>query len=104
MTFRPTEADFQRIATLIGFGRTRNEIHAKLIADGMTEDEFFLAYHAAQRIASDQVRCEHGVPQELVVKMSGSYYRPDTENCADCLKKEESEEEALFQRLSKGTP
>lgn len=81
------------MAKLIGFERPLQEIHDLLTADGLSEEEFFLCYKAAVRQVAQQVMCDHGVPQVLHVKMTTSFFRPDTERCPDCRAAEEAEAE-----------
>lgn len=99
MNTRPTEADFLRVAKLIGFDRPLQEIHDLLIADGLSEEEFFLCYKAGGRQAAQQVTCDHGVPQVLHIKMTMTFFRPDTERCPDCRAAEEAQAEREEARL-----
>lgn len=69
------------------------EIHDLFVADGWSEEDFYLVYRAGQRYAATEVVCEHGVPQVLHIKMTTSFFRPDTDRCEACREAERIEEE-----------
>lgn len=101
-----TEQDMQRVAQLLSFEQSLEEIHARLIADGMSEEDFFLCYAAGKRLATTAVVCEHGVPKKFERHMSMSFFRPDSERCVQCAReedayeaKQEAELDAFLDRL-----
>ena len=103
-----TEEDMQRVAQLVSFEQPLEEIHARLTADGMSEEDFFLCYAAGKRLATMAVTCEHGVPKKMEHHLRESFFRPDTERCAkcrreedECMEREEADLDAFLDRLKK---
>lgn len=89
----PTNEDFRRVAQLISYGVPLDEIHTKLVTNGtLTEEEFFFCFKAAQRMVEKAVVCLHGVPQVLHIKMTTTFFSPDTERCEPCRLAEEERE------------
>jgi hypothetical protein len=88
-----SEANMQRVAQLISFGLPVNEVHDRLVADGMTEEDFFLCYAAGKRLAETAVVCDHGIPKKLSIHMSMSFFRPDFDRCPACKRADEEEQE-----------
>lgn len=93
MSRAPDEKDVRRVAQLLSFDQSPETICEKLVGDGLSQDDAFLAFSAGRLLLNETPRCMHGVPLELVQKLSCSFFRPNTDECEPCARAVEAEEQ-----------
>lgn len=102
----PSENDVRRVAQLLSFDRSREDIVEKLSEEGLNAGDAFLAYAAGLRFFNAVSKCDHGMPLRVSQHLSGSRSVPDIANCAGCRADEEkdaarreAEADALIARI-----